>query len=170
MSTWRMKPGARGRGGLGALALALALAAPAGAPAAEDALGAMLGGLARQKAPEGRVDVQGWLEQGGEGTDLVVTLVPHGAAKLVADPGITITPLPGGAGGAAPVTLVDPSRDYLAEPPVLRLPLPGHDPARPVEAQVDYAYCLADYQCLFGEATVRVAGAPASCAPGTTVC
>jgi hypothetical protein len=27
-----------------------------------------------------------------------------------------------------------------------------------VEAEVDYAYCLVDTQCLFGEAVVRVEG------------
>jgi hypothetical protein len=48
--------------------------------------------------------------------------VAGGAAMLVADPEITVTPLPGGA----PVSLVDPAKNYLTEPPTLRLLLPGH--------------------------------------------
>jgi hypothetical protein len=146
------------------LLLAVACGIPAGPALAQADLGTLLDGLARDEAPEGRVDVQGWLERNGEGAELVVTLVPQGAAKLVADPGITLTPLDGVA--AAPVSLVDPSREYLTEPPVLRLPLPGHAGA-PVAARVDYAYCLVGYQCLFGEATVRVDGTSAGCAGGT---
>ena len=112
-------------------------------------------------AAQGKVDVTGWLETSREGTELVVTLTPSGVARLVADPGITVTPLAAGdaepPGG--PVELVDPSLGYMTEPPVLRVPLPRHDGGA-VEAQVDYAYCLVDTQCLFGEAVVRVDGPP----------
>lgn len=109
----------------------------------------------------GKVDVTGWLETSPQGTELVVTLTPSGAAKLAADPGIVVTPLvqAGGATPGEPVELVDPDQGYLTEPPTLRAPLPHHD-GGPVEARVDYAYCLVDTQCLFGEATVKVEGPP----------
>ena len=151
---------------LRAFLLALALGVPTGSALAQADIKALLDGLGRDSEPEGRVDVQGWVERDGDAAELVVTLVPQGAAKLVADPGITITPLDGTR--AAPMSLIDPTRDYLTEPPVMRVPLPGHA-GEPVAAQVDYAYCLVDYVCLFGEATVRVDGTAAGCA-GTAVC
>jgi hypothetical protein len=126
--------------------------------AASTDLKSLLDGLAPTTAvPAGKVAVTGWLETSPAGTELVVTLTPSGAAKLVADPGITVTPLAGGDAVAPgePVELVDPDLGYMTEPPVLRVPLPRHDGGR-VEAQVDYAYCLVDTQCLFGEAVVRV--------------
>ncbi len=110
-------------------------------------------------ARTGKVDVTGWLETSPEGIDLVVTLTPSGVAKLAADPGIVVTPLPrpDGAVPGAPVELVDPDLGYLTEPPTLRVPLPHHA-GGPVEARVDYAYCLVTTQCLFGETVVRVEG------------
>lgn len=140
--------------------LALLLAAAPAAAASPD-LKALLDGMA-PKAPAvpGRVEVNGWLETSPAGSELVVTLTPSGAARLVADPGITVTPLAGDAASppGEPVALVDPDLGYMTEPPVLRVPLPDHA-GGPVEAQVDYAYCLVDTQCLFGEARVRVEGA-----------
>ena len=47
---------------------------------------------------------------------------------------------------------VDADQGYFAEPPTVRVPF-AHEDGRPVEAKVEYAYCLVDYQCLFGEAT-----------------
>jgi hypothetical protein len=147
-------------------ALLLASTLAAGPAMAQAELQSLLDGLAPERPPEGRVEVQGWLERDGERAELVVTLLPHGAAKLVADPGITVTPL---NGAGPPLELVDPSRDYLAEPPLLRLPLPGHS-GGPVVARVDYAYCLVDYQCLFGEATVRAGGPAEGCDADSAVC
>lgn len=139
-----------------AACLALLLGAVPAAAASPD-LKALLDGMA-PKAPavQGRVEVNGWLETSPAGTELVVTLTPSGAARLVADPGITVTPLAGAAAlpPGEPVALVDPDLGYMTEPPVLRVPLPGHA-GGPVEAQVEYAYCLIDTQCLFGEALVR---------------
>jgi hypothetical protein len=58
------------------------------------------------------------------------------------------------------VSHVDPDQAYFDDPPILRLPFDGGD-GKPVKASVEYAYCLVDYQCLFGEATVSAAtGAP----------
>ena len=125
---------------------------------AGDELGALLEQIAPDRpAPTGQVEVQGWLERSSAGTELVVTLTPTGSAKLVADPGLTVTPLAkaGAAAPGEPLQLSDPSRDYLDQPPVVRLPLPRHTGGT-VEAKVDYAYCLVHYICLFGEKDLRV--------------
>ncbi|MFO1069798.1 MAG: hypothetical protein U1E14_14865 [Geminicoccaceae bacterium] len=143
----------------GLIALAGALAVVALPAAASDNLQNLLDNLAPPAVPQGSVDVTGWIETSPEGQELVVSLVPHGAAKLVGDPGITVTPLPTPAAGE-PVALVKPDEPYLKEPPQVRVPLAAMPAGAPVEAQVDYAYCLADYQCLFGEARVRVEGSP----------
>lgn len=136
-------------------ALALLVAGAAGTSAAEP-LGALLGSLGQHQAPQGSVEVVGWVERGEGGPELVVQLVPKGQVKLVADPGVTVTPVPraGIAWAAeAPVSEIEAGRDYFAAPPTLRVPFSGED-GRPVEAAVEYAYCLVDYQCLFGEARV----------------
>lgn len=137
------------------LGLACLAALPAGA---DESLPGLLGALAPPRPPEGSVEVVGWVERSADRYDLVVTFVPRGQVKLVADPGVTVTPLvrPGVDWSAAePVTRVEAGEDYFAEPPTLRVPFAGHD-GKPVEAAVEYAYCLVDYQCLFGEATVSV--------------
>lgn len=141
--------------------LAVLLLTPVAAGAAEP-LGALLDKLAPVRAPQGSVEVVGWIERTDARLELVVTLVPKGKVKLVADPGITVTPVrrPGIAWSAdAPVSKVDPDRDYFPEPPILRVPFEGED-GKPVEATVEYAYCLVDVQCLFGEAKVRAATQP----------
>jgi hypothetical protein len=140
------------------MALALLTASPVVAPAAES-LGSLLSQIAPAKAPEGSVEVMGWVERDGDRSELVVTLVPKGQVKLVADPGVTVTPV-ARAGvtwkGAAPVSTVVPEGDYFTEPPMVRVPFAGGD-GKPVEADVEYAYCLVDYQCLFGTAKVAAA-------------
>lgn len=140
------------------LLAAAALAACLGTAAQATEIKELLDQLAPPPAAQqGGVDVTGWLETSPEGTELVVTLTPRGVARLAADPGIVVTPLarPDGAVPGEPVEMVDSDLGYLTEPPVLRAPLPHHR-GGPVEARVDYAYCLVDTQCLFGEAIVRV--------------
>ena len=56
--------------------------------------GDLLDRLGPAKAPEGSVEVLGWVERSPAGAELVVTLVPKGEVKLVADPGVTVTPVP----------------------------------------------------------------------------
>ena len=51
------------------------------------------------------------------------------------------------------MSAVEAGRDYFAAPPTIRVPFAGED-GKPVEAEVEYAYCLVDYQCLFGETKV----------------
>ncbi|HEX6011027.1 MAG TPA: hypothetical protein VFY87_04315 [Geminicoccaceae bacterium] len=138
-----------------AVALAAILLAIEGVAAAEP-LSTLLGQIAPAKTPEGSVDVVSWVERDGTKPELVVTLIPKGQVKLVADPGIVVTPVPRDGiswAAAQPVSRVDGSRNYFAEPPTIRLPFAGED-GKPVEASVEYAYCLVDYQCLFGEARV----------------
>jgi hypothetical protein len=135
-------------------ALALLAATPVAAPAAES-LGSLLNRIAPAKAPEGSVEVMGWVERDGQQSELVVTLVPKGQVKLVADPGVTVTPVArdGVTWKGDAVSRVEPEGDYFKEPPTVRVPFAGGD-GKPVEANVDYAYCLVDYQCLFGTAKI----------------
>jgi hypothetical protein len=145
-----------------AAALALSGMAAAGHAGAAEPVDTLLDRLAPKKAPEGSVEVVSWIERSGQEAELVVRLVPKGQVKLVADPGITVTPVPrvGIAWTpAAPISQVDSSRDYFLSPPTLRVPFRGED-GRPVEAAVEYAYCLVDYQCLFGEARVSAPTRP----------
>lgn len=138
---------------LHALAVLVAMSGPA---AAGDSLGSLLNQIAPPKIPQGSVDVLGWVEQSKQGSELVVSLVPKGQVKLVADPGVTVTPVARNGvtwKDGAPVSKVEPDRDYFAEPPTVRVPFAGGD-GKPVEAEVEYAYCLVDYQCLFGTAKV----------------
>ncbi len=152
-----------------ALALALLMAPAAGAA---EPLAELLQRIAPAPPPTGGVAVTGRIEAGPQGAELVVSLAPHGAAKLVADPGITVTPLPpvpGASAPGAPVELVDPSVDYLRAVPELRVPVRIARNA-PVTARVDYAYCLVDSQCLFGEALLQVEPDAALCATDLAAC
>lgn len=146
----------------------LLAAPPARGGGAGDDLSKLLDGLApAAERPRGEVAVTGWIEGGPGGTELVVRVEPRGAAKLVSEPGVTVTPLAreGVAWPAGATVSEEPGGGYFAAPVELRLPFRAGD-GRAVEAQVEYAYCLKDYQCLFGEAVVSAA--PPLCAsPGT---
>jgi hypothetical protein len=115
------------------------------------------------RAPErpGAVRLDAWVESGDAGREVVVLVMPEGEAKLVADPGITVTPaarlgvewqLP------LPHRMVDPGRDYFDPPAVLRLPFTSADD-QPLQLLVEYAYCFVDFQCFLGEAELTVATA-----------
>lgn len=113
------------------------------------------------QAPEapGGVRLDAWIESHDAGKELVVVVAPQGEVKLVADPGITITPAsrPGVAWqGPLPHRMVDPGRDYFDPPAMVRLPFTITD-EQPVQLLVEYAYCLVDYQCFFGEEELTVA-------------
>ena len=134
----------------------------AGGAMATEPLSSMLAKLAPAKPPEGSVDVVSWVERDGASPELVVTLVPKGQVKLVADPGVTVTPVARDGvawSGSGPVSRVEADQGYFAEPPTVRVPF-AHEDGRPVEAKVEYAYCLVDYQCLFGEAKISVPTRP----------
>ena len=105
------------------------------------------------------VAIEGWVEQGPAGSELVVRLEPRGEVKLIADPGITVTPTP--RPGLAwqtelPYRQVDPEIDYFSPPTTLRLPFTASDHA-PLELRVEYAYCVVDFQCFLGEEKLTVA-------------
>lgn len=105
------------------------------------------------------VRLDAWIETGAEGSDLVVVVEPQGEVKLVADPGITVTPReqPGVQWGVPlPHRQVDPDIDYFTPPATIRLPFSA-TAAPPSEVLVEYAYCVVDYQCFFGEETLTVA-------------
>ena len=111
---------------------------------------------------EAEVEIEAWIEP-GDGLDkpdeMVITLLPEGKTKLNADPGITVTPTER-AGIRWQVPLPHRHQDmttlYFAPPAEIRLPFTA-DAGEPIEVLVEYAYCLVDYQCFFGEETLTVA-------------
>jgi hypothetical protein len=113
----------------------------------------------RAPEPRGSVRLDAWVEAGDTGKELVVMVVPEGETKLVADPGITVTPaaregvewqLP------LPHRMVDTERDYFDPPAMIRLPFTSVDD-QPIRLLVEYAYCFVDFQCFFGEEELTVA-------------
>lgn len=155
-----MRKGSAARRHLASVAVALGCLSAAG-PAAAEAVSELLARVG-PKAPAsaaGDVDVLAWVEsERGYDRTLVITFATRGDAKLVADPGVSATP---GAGSGitwaadTPTTLTIAGQGYFGAPPVLRLPFRSAA-GDAVEAQVDYAYCLIERQCLFGAETVRV--------------
>jgi hypothetical protein len=112
---------------------------------------------ARQTA--GSVQLDAWIEGNPERSEVVVVLEPQGKFKLVADPGITITPTPQpGVEWLVPLPYrqVDPDIPYFSPPAAVRLPFRA-DTEQPLELLVEYAYCVVDYQCFFGEELLTVA-------------
>jgi len=110
---------------------------------------------------DAEVQIDAWIEPGSggdEADEIVITILPEGETKLNADPGITVTPadqpgidwkLP------LPHRHQDFSITYFEPPATIRMPFSGSI-GQPVEVHVEYAYCLVDYQCFFGEETLRV--------------
>jgi hypothetical protein len=113
----------------------------------------------RPAATNGSVRLDAWIEPGPERDQVVVVVEPQGDFKLVADPGITVTPTAQpGVEWLVPLPhrLVDSESQYLAPPATVRLPFRAQGEA-PLEILVEYAYCLVEYQCFFGEEVLRVA-------------
>lgn len=114
------------------------------------------------------VDIEAWVESGdgaGQPDEMVITLLPGGKTKLNADPGITITPT-AQTGVDWQITLPHRHQDlsitYFEPPAEIRMPFSA-EASEPIEILVEYAYCLVDYQCFFGEETLSVVQAsPAS--------
>lgn len=150
------------RRALGLLCSLSACLALAGSPALSAGPRSLLDGFGPAAAPKGEVLVTARVERGtADDTELVVRLEPRGAAKLLAEPGVTATPVArDGVTWAIPSLLREEVEGgYFDRPVELRLPFAAGFGGS-VEALVEYAYCFVDYQCLFGEATVR-AQAPA---------
>ena len=114
------------------------------------------------------VEVAAWIEPTPGAAEVVITLTPTGKAKLVADPGITVTPADpdGGVAWRTPLPhhLVDAGAEYFVEPPTIRLPL-GAPEVGPIDLDVEYAYCFVDTICLFGKKRVTATLRPSSGGP-----
>lgn len=114
---------------------------------------------APQREAEVRIDA--WIEAGADAdqpSTLVITLQPDGDTRLNADPGITVTPAdqPGLEWELAlPHRHQDLSITYFDPPATIAMPFTGII-GQPVEVLVEYAYCFVDFQCFFGEETLRV--------------
>ncbi|MEZ5935969.1 MAG: hypothetical protein R3F54_29460 [Alphaproteobacteria bacterium] len=110
---------------------------------------------------EAEVRIDAWVDEAdapGQPDEIVITLLPEGQTKLNADPGITVTPADQpGVDWAVPTPYrhQDTSITYFEPPATIRLPFTASE-NRPVDILVEYAYCLVDYQCFFGEETLRV--------------
>lgn len=150
------------RRGIAAAAVLAGLAAPV---AAEDDVASLLGALAPGLGPTPRVEITARLDATRAPPALVVRLEPATGTRLVADPGISVVL----TDRAAPVTWTLPGQDYFATPPVVRVPLPAPEAPGPWPIRVEYAYCVVERQCLFGEATLLVgaSGTTRVCAAGT---
>jgi hypothetical protein len=108
---------------------------------------------------QGSVHLDAWIEAGPESQALVVVVEPRGEFKLVADPGITVTPTEQpGVEWLVPLPYrhVDPEIQYFTPPASVRLPFRA-DHEQPLEVLVEYAYCVVEYQCFFGEEVLTVA-------------
>jgi hypothetical protein len=132
------------------LALASVLCLPAAARAGEGA-DAILRDLGLAPSSE-IVTVETVRQPDGR---VLVTLMPEGGARLVADPGVSVVPIDGlGLPVAGAVALKDGSKEYFTMPPMLTV-----EPGAASALRVEYAYCVIAKQCLFGDVTVPVPGA-----------
>jgi hypothetical protein len=112
-----------------------------------------------QLLPRAEVRLEAWIESEGGERWVVVSIEPEGETKLIADPGITVAPVarPGITWLVPlPHRHVDPAREYFEPLAAVRLPFSGDD-SLPIELDVEYAYCVVDYQCFFGKETVTAA-------------
>lgn len=137
----------------------LALPATAGAQAQKPSLEELIQQF-QSEAPqrEAEVEIDAWIEAGdGDSNTLVITLQPDGDTQLNADPGITVTPADQGLDWqvALPHRHQDFSVTYFEPPATIAMPFTGRI-GQPVEVFVEYAYCFVDFQCFFGEETLRV--------------
>ena len=111
---------------------------------------------------EAEVQIDAWVEPSGtdgQPNHIVITILPEGETKLNADPGITVTPADQiGIDWqvALPHRHQDQSITYFEPPATVRMPFTTSDD-QSVELLVEYAYCLVDYQCFFGEEQLTVA-------------
>lgn len=134
-----------------------ALATVAAAPARGQPVETLLRDLGGRTG-SATVRVEGRLERDGAAVELVVTLTAEGGARLVADPGIQLVPLPGPDGPwteSARVELVDPGRAYFEPSVELRVPVAAGASGE-ASAEIAYAWCVVERICLFGQAQVSV--------------
>jgi len=108
---------------------------------------------ARQIQPS--VGVLSWIQRRADQYSLVISFAPTDGTKLVADPGIRITPQPiaGVIWTDEIVEVRDTNLDYFKTPPRVELHFQQLDIVN-ISAQVEYAYCIVDQICLFGDELV----------------
>jgi hypothetical protein len=150
---------AAGRALLGAIVAAVGLAPAAIAAGSETPLDQLIEQFNAGAPEHDGVQIDGWVERGADGPAVVVAVRPRGGVKLVADPGITVTPTerPGVRWrGPLPLRKVEPGQGYFTPPATVRLPFTASDD-QPLELRVEYAYCVVDFQCFLGEKTLSVA-------------
>lgn len=139
----------------------LGLAVTAGAQTAKPSLEELIQQFqSEEPVREAEVTLEAWIErdqENGELNNLVITLQPDGDTRLNADPGITVTPADQGLDWqqALPHRHQDFSITYFEPPATITMPFTGTI-GQPVEVLVEYAYCFVDFQCFFGEETLRV--------------
>lgn len=128
-------------------------------PAPAQDVGQLLEQVQGAAPAAGSVSVSAHVEAGAAGQrEVVITLAPEGAAKLIADPGITVQPVARlGVAWVVPLPHrhIDPAIEYFTPPAEVRLPFAADDEL-PIELRVEYAWCLVEYQCFFGEEDLRV--------------
>ncbi len=138
--------------------IGLLVAGLASSPAYSQALQNMLDQLAAPATTvEAPVVVNGRFSDVGEQA-LVVSFETKPEIRLVADPGMTVTPLfSEGVTWLADgeVELRYEGEEYFEPLPTIRIPFAAED-ADEVRARINYAFCVIDEQCLFGEAVVEV--------------
>ncbi len=120
-------------------------------PRANETVEQLLSGLAENQVRP-KVDVLSWIEGNPGQQKLVISFAPSFGTRLVADPGIRVEPAPGqGVEWADKFVLVkDNDREYFDTPPRIEVGIRSLN-APSVKAHVEYAYCLVDQICLFGE-------------------
>lgn len=147
------------------VAALLLAAATTGSLARAQSLDGLLRDVTGAGASEARIRVDARLEGEADRLEVVVALAPEGGARLVADPGIQVVPLPGSAGPWAAVGLVEEvgrQGSYFDGPVELRVPVAAGASGE-ASAEVAYAWCVVERICLFGQALVTV---PLSAAGG----
>lgn len=110
--------------------------------------------------PPADVRLDAWVEGRADGArDVVIVIEPEGETKLIADPGITVSPvIQDGVDWRVPLPHrhVEAGRQYFEPSAAVRLPFEAPE-GTPIDITVEYAYCLVDYQCFFGEEELTVA-------------
>lgn len=121
-----------------------------------------LGALFNQVNPapvrEPGVSIIGWIEREGANSLVRVSLTPQNGARLVADPGVTIRPIDERLGVWRETTEVAHQLagvSYFNSPPTIDVGYVLED-GEPIHADVNYAYCLVDDICLFGEERIEI--------------
>lgn len=111
------------------------------------------------RAPKKSVDVFGWIERSGTKSLARVSLTPKSGTRLVANPGVTITPVSESGSQWLSYEEVYFGLDgatYFDSAPVIDIG-PVLENGEPVSADISFAYCVIESICLFGEERIEIA-------------